>query len=160
MNYIISRHNKAVVLIQEAIASGSSSGCDTIMNAIARDNLPPGVADTHVPQWLLPLVPAETRSLLRPDLLLTKGMPASMPTDSDLLDPAVRAQVQASCTINVLEVGYTSDSSLTSAGARKRAQHVQLCARLRAAGWLLSPGVACPFLIILLALLATSSLRP
>ena len=67
-------------------------------------------------------------------------------------DPAVRKRFQATCKIIILEVGYTSDSTLTTSLTRKHLQHVALCRALRLAGWTLSSPVDCPYYVLLLGL--------
>ena len=77
-------------------------------------------------------------------------MPASVPEDFNLVDPALYKGFQDSCTVSVLEVGYTSDSSLASSVARKHEQHLQLCQLLVQAGWRLDGAPASPFRVLLL----------
>jgi ribonuclease HI len=150
-DYVISRHNKAVAFIQEAVGLGSLSGCFTVMDACARADLPAGVADTRLPAWLLPDVPAEVLSRLRPDMLLVQGMPATAPASAGFYTPGAQARFRASCTISILEVGYASDSGFQDTLALKQTQHLDLCARLVAAGWTLSlTPSGCPFRVILL----------
>ena len=121
------------------------------MDACARADLPAGVADTRLPAWLLPDVPAEVLSRLRPDMLLVQGMPATAPASAGFYTPGAQARFRASCTISILEVGYASDSGFQDTLALKQTQHLDLCARLVAAGWTLSlTPSGCPFRVILL----------
>ena len=131
----ISRHNKAICHIQDAIMLGSKGGCFTIMDATARSALPSGVSATRLPSWMLPDEPIGSLNRLRPDLLLIDGLTDLDVSTHDLADPVVLNHFQQSCIIHVLEVGYTSDASYVTTLARKHFQHVLLCSKLRAAGW-------------------------
>ena len=54
----IVRYNKAVGLIQDAIASSPLGGSYMVMDACGRDATPDTVAATRLPPWLLPTMPA------------------------------------------------------------------------------------------------------
>ena len=62
---LIARHNKAVGLIQHAIASGPSGGSYMVMDASGHDATPDTVAATRLPPWLLPTMHAYARNCAR-----------------------------------------------------------------------------------------------
>jgi hypothetical protein len=150
--YHISRHNKAVCFIQNAVMNGFLGGCYTIMDATARTDLRDGVAGTRIPPWMLPDMDPATISRLRPDLLLVQGLSAVDVTRNNLHDPAVLSFFQRKCTIHILEVGYTSDASYITSLSRKHFQHIQLCRALVSAGWRLSLHHTSPYHILMLGM--------
>jgi ribonuclease HI len=145
----INRHNAAVRMLHDAVmagAKGSSLICAAI-DAGRQDELPEGALGTRLHPWLVPDAclpedpdspgaPAdERRAKLRPDLLYISDLPPSaVPRDPARMIPHRR---RAAAKVYVLEVGYTSDASdsLSAMLERKHAQHAQLCASLRLAGW-------------------------
>lgn len=150
--YHISRHNKAVCFIQDAVKNGSMGGCFTIMDATSLTDLPDDVADTRIPSWMLPGLDPTIRARLRPDLLLVQGLSVSDVVSHNLSDPVVLSRFQRTCTVHILEVGYTSDASYLTSLSRKHFQHVTLCRALVAAGWKLSIQHSSPFHILLLGM--------
>jgi hypothetical protein len=150
--YHISRHNKAVCFIQDAVRNGSLGGCFTIMDATSLSDLPDDIAGSRIPAWMLPNVDPAFRARLRPDLLLVHGLSVSDVVSYDLSHPLVLSYFQRSCTIHILEVGYTSDASYLTSLSRKHFQHVALCRALIAAGWKLSTQPSSPFHILMLGM--------
>ena len=106
----IARHNKAVGLIQDAIASGPLGGSYMVMDACGRDATPDTVAATRLPPWLLPTMPARVRDKLRPDILILEGLPLHTGIALTTASPSL-SHLQRSCRIHIIEVGYCSDSS-------------------------------------------------
>ena len=146
-NCIVSRHNKAVCILQRSVALGSLSKYYTIMDATKRTALPFGVADTRLPSWMLPTLSDDVRTRLRPDLLIVEGLPLSsslLHPPTNLLDPSILTSLQQSCTIHLVELGYTSDISLCDSLTRKRAQHNLLVHYLTSAGWKLATSPPSP----------------
>lgn len=134
--YIL-RHNKALLSVYKALARGSHGGSFTIMDATSRDRLPIGVSSTRLPAWLLPSVPLDILSKLRPDILLVHGLSptaAPSPDAAPLSTTALRA-LQSSCTVHVVELGFTHESLYAETLAAKHAQHAQLISFLVADGW-------------------------
>jgi hypothetical protein len=125
-------------MVQKAVMYGALGNTFTIMDATAANALPPDVAATRVPAWMLPHLPATERALLRPDMLLVQGL-----TAEDAINYANRrprdlwelAAIQARCKVHIVEVGYTSESSHAETLSRKQKQHLSLVHALRAAGW-------------------------
>ena len=150
--YHISRHNKAVCFMQNAILSGSLGQYYTVMDATARSSLPAGVADTRLPRWILPHLPPSQISLFRPDILIIEGLIADQVSNLRLSDPMVLHHLQSHCRIHVLEVGYTSDASLVTSLSRKHFQHVRPCHELMRAGWKMSLPGPVPYHIALLGM--------
>ena len=138
----IDRHNKSLSLIHAKISQGTKGGCFMIMDATSRADLPAGVSDIRLPQWMLPNVPPDVLSTFRPDLLLIDGL---LSVDDPFLDadnaatatllPAHLRCLQEHCTIHIVEFTYTIESSYDRTLARKRAQHAALVLALTAAGW-------------------------
>ena len=112
-------------------------------------SLTPGVFSTRIPPWILPQVDPDTLDSLRPDMLIIQGLSHSKFTsirshlespDPSISRPTLRT-LQRSCTIHIIELGYTSDRSHFSYVTRKRQQHNLLAYFLRDAGWSLP---SCP----------------
>ena len=129
--------------------SGSLGGNYTILDATSRRSLPQGVASTRIPPWILPDVDPDTLARLRPDILIVHGLsytrfaslqPLLESPDPSVSRPALRS-LQHSCTIHIVELGYTSDRSHSSSVTRKRSQHNLLVHLLLHAGWSLP---SCP----------------
>ena len=72
-----------------------------------------------------------TLAKMRPDTLRIQGLPAA-PTQEDI-DLALRHK--GLCRVQVVEVGYCSDTRWRDRVAQKREQHEELITALRAAGW-------------------------
>ena len=92
----IARHNKAVGLIQDAIASGPLGGSYMVMDACGRDATPDTVAATRLPPRLLPTMPARVRDKLRPDILIIEGLPLHAGIALTTVSPCL-SYLQRSC---------------------------------------------------------------
>ena len=136
-------------MIYDAILYGKLSGCFTIMDATSRHNLPAGVSDTRLPSWILPNVDDSTRKLFRPDLLIIEGLMTDFVSAVNIHDPVVLGNIQRTCTIHIVEVGYTSDSSYTTSLNRKHFQHLALRRCLIDAGWRVHHSRDFPYHILL-----------
>lgn len=103
-----------------------------VMDACRAEDLADHDAATaRVPAFLLPDVPDADRLRMRPDILRVLGLPAT-PTEE---------QIESACiskhrhTVQVVEVGYTSDTRWLEKVQEKKAQHARLVAALTVAGW-------------------------
>ena len=67
-------------------------------------------------------------------------------------DPVVLRRFQQSCTVHILELGYTSDASYVTSLHRKHFQHVRLCRALSAAGWRLAATGDTPYHVLMLGM--------
>ena len=130
---IIARHNRAVTLLHRYISTGSLGGNFTILDATSRRSLPPGVFSNRIPTWILPQVDPTTLDRVRPDILILHGLPHSLfaslqsalqSPDPSVSEPALRT-LQHTCTVHIVELGYTSDRSLSSSIIRKQAPTTQ-----------------------------------
>ena len=63
----ISRHNKAVQIIQKTMMAGPLGGWYTIMDATTREDLPEDCAGQRLPGWMVPDLPTATTDMFRPD---------------------------------------------------------------------------------------------
>ena len=146
----IARHNRAVCLIQSTLTRFSPSSWYTVMDASSSTKLPPGVASTRLPAWLLPHVPHNVLKLLRPDILIVQGLDVtSFHTLSPLLDhldPPTLASLKSSCTLHLVELTFTSDDSYNQTLLTKKSQHFFLASLLLDAGWSLATTVPPPSL--------------
>lgn len=133
--HTISRHNKAVQIIHKAIGTGELGGSYCIVDATKQDHLPAGVASNRLPAWLLPNVDATTLAKLRPDILLVKGLPTREADGLVRLPQQDLAQLQRTCTILIIEIGYASEFRYNEKHAQKTAQHAELMTLLRGSGW-------------------------
>ena len=83
-----------------------------VMDACASTRLPPGVASTRLPAWLLPHVPPDVLKRLRPDMLIIHGL--DLPTFHSLslllaaFDSPTIASLKSTCTIHLVEQGKWS----------------------------------------------------
>ena len=106
----IARHNRSLCLIQKTLSACSPTAWFTIMDASSSTRLPPGVASTRLPTWLLPYLPPSSLDKLRPDMLIFRGLsltrfssisrgesPPSFPTM--ILPPSPTSRPPASCTL-------------------------------------------------------------
>ena len=112
------------------------------MDASSSTRLPVGVSATRIPAWILPTVGAELLDMLRPDILILRGISASdtrIPSHESgrRLSARALALLQASCVVHVVELQYTHDSVYADSLAKKLEQHAQLLTLLKAAGWTL-----------------------
>jgi len=153
--HYIARHNKAVLLIHKAIQHGALGGSLCIVDATKDDELPEGVESNRVPDWLLPNVPRESGTRMRPDIMLIEGMPAnSIQAYQALDDPlptrgrkrtanGLRGQrtlsekqtFRAKCLVHIIEVGYASNTRYHDKVMEKRIQHTLLIKALEDDGW-------------------------
>ena len=144
----IARHNRALCLIQSTLSRSSTTAWYTIMDATSSTNLPPGVASTRLPTWLLPNVPPDVLRLLRPDLLVIHGLSlAKYHSLSPLLalhDPHTIASLKSSCVLHPVELTYTSDDNYNQSLLSKKSQHYFLLSLLLDAGWTLPTTVPPP----------------
>jgi hypothetical protein len=127
----IKRHNHAVCTIARYLSKGRNGGCFMIMDATARQNLPDYVADSRLPDWLLPNTPEGIRSKMRPDLLLIPELALRHTQHPGYQGPADMDRY----TVHIVEAGYTADTNHTEKQHEKAEQHRQLASELRAAGW-------------------------
>jgi hypothetical protein len=149
----IARHNQVVRMVQTAVMYGQMGSAFTVMDATAADMLPPGVAATRIPAWMLPHVPAAERDIMRPDLMFVQGLTLEEAASLRSRDPRRLAAIQARCRIHIVEVGYTCESSYRSSLERKRQQHLTLVSALTSAGWSVTPGLDnSPYHILLIGL--------
>jgi len=81
---------------------------------------------TRLPFWLLPNTDINTLDKMRPGILLVRGRDAS-----GALAPG-HADVRQ---VDLIEVGYCSDTRHSEKQFEKTAQHKELAIALRAAGW-------------------------
>ena len=118
------------------------------MDACPSTKLPPGVASTRLPAWLLPNVPPDVLKRLRPDMLIIHGL--DMPTFHACslllatLDSATLTALKSTCTIHLVELTYTSDDSYNQTLHKKKSQHFYLASLLLNAGWTLANTVSPP----------------
>ena len=96
----ISRHDRAVKLLQTALSKGSMGNCITYMDTGKREDLPTGVAGKLLPNWLRPpAIPRGNWRRYRPDIPLLPNCPATSPPPPGPL------------AIHLVEVGYCSDTN-------------------------------------------------
>ena len=154
----VDRHNKSLSLIHAKISRGTKGGCYMVMDATSRADLPRGVSDIRLPQWMLPNTPPALLSTFRPDLLLIDGLlsvdaPDAIDTQTDhvarVLHPAHLRQLQKHCVVHIVEFTYTIETSYDRTLARKRAQHSALVLALTAAGWTLHEAAPTEFVHII-----------
>ena len=135
----ITRHNKALVLIQRQVHNGSKGGCFTVMDATRETDLPTGVSYTRLPKCFLPNTPENVRLRYRPDIFLVDGLLTHSPDVPDTLNSTWRSttfhRLRRTCTIHIVELGYCSDKSHTSCISRKQEQHTALIRDLQSHGW-------------------------
>lgn len=119
----IERHNEAVRMVCKALRKSSThGGCYTIMDACRRNDAEThGAAGTRLTDldWLLPSLTAEQRALLRPDILRVTGLPAA-PTATEIADATAN---KGQHWVQIIEVGYTTDTCWLAARTRKEGQH-------------------------------------
>eukprot|EP00798_Chlamydomonas_sp_ICE-L_P025608 gene25608-biopygen20096 len=119
----IKRHDAAVHLLHKAISKGALGSRRVIMDAGRLEDLPRGVLGKTLPDWLRPpSISAEIWPKLRPGLAILPEV------DS----PTIAADKE----IWILELGYCSDTNHATKAEDKHAQHTQLVAGLRLAGYL------------------------
>jgi ribonuclease HI len=127
----IKRHNTAVCHIARHLSKGRHGGCYMIMDATSQINLPDYVANSRLPQWLLPNTAPDALSKMRPDLLVIPDLPLHLTQMAGYEGP----QGKDRYTVHIIEVGYTADTNHEAKRHEKLEQHRQLAAALRDAGW-------------------------
>ena len=85
----------------------------------------------RVPEFVLPDEDPITRDKMRPDILRIKGLPVDA-RDSDILRACRRKDEYV---IQIIEVGYCSDTRWEAKLEKKKHQHTRLKAALEAANW-------------------------
>ena len=154
---IIKRHNQATWEVYNAISIGDKGNVFTIIDAGIEerhdndeelDDADEGqqehqdthdVLDCHgdldghngprIPEWMLPDLENDLRSKLRPDILRVNGLPFDNVRTPQ--SPSERGRLQ----IEIVEVGYCSDTRWEAKIEEKKLQHAQLVYLLREAGW-------------------------
>ena len=131
----IHRHDSAVRMIHTALQRGSCHGnAYTVLDACKQEELEGLTADAkRLPRWLLPKNVAHDDTLcrMRPDILRILGLPGAPTTEE--IQHAVSNKHRH--TIQVVEVGYCSDTQWRAKVADKLQQHEQLMIALEQAGW-------------------------
>ena len=122
--FYINRHNKAVRIFQVAASKHAQGNCYMVMDAGKQDELPDTVHAQRLPDSLRPpQVTQEEWRKLRPDLVVITGMTANeTPTHGMKLH------------MEMLEVGYCSDTNHAVKIQDKQEQHARLLHILREAG--------------------------
>ena len=123
----ILRHDDTVIAIGRTILHGNEGAWYTLMDAGKREDNNDVAEETRIPPFILPNIDDVTRGKLRPDILrvrnLDKGQVAPLtPDERKLYD------------IDVVEVGFCSDTQYAAKITEKTAQHADLLAALKAAG--------------------------
>jgi hypothetical protein len=132
LSMYIARHDRAVLAVLAAMRQGNGGGSYTIVDACRAEELAQHCADAkRLPGWLLPEVSAEERGKMRPDILRVLGLPAT-PTPEQVEHAVANKRLH---TVQVVEVGYTSDTRWQQKLLAKREQHAHMIAEMRAAGW-------------------------
>jgi ribonuclease HI len=133
----IKRHDSAVRAINKALQRQSKTGAAfTIMDACKAAELAVHGADAkRVLRWMLPTDTISDVDLakMRPDILRVVGLPAA-PTDEQLREAADVAN-RGKYHIQLIEVGYCSDTKWRDKVKEKLKQHERLVAALQEAGW-------------------------
>ena len=135
---IIKRHDAAVRKVAQALQRRTrQGGCYTVMDACKAVDLEThGVDAKRLPSWILPdAADAGDLCKQRPDILRILGLPAS-PTDADIQQAVAHKRRHR---IQIVEVGYTSDTRWKEKLAEKQVQHERLRAQLADAGWDVDP---------------------
>ena len=132
---IIARHNKVVRMILKALQrAGIGGGVFTIMDACCEDEVNEyGVESTRLPRWLLSADKVDDMLLrkLRPDILRIVGLPPN-PTEEQIAHAVANKQEYR---VQVIEVGYCSDTKWRATVKRKMEQHAHLLELIEAEGW-------------------------
>ena len=124
----IARHNAAGLQILRALARGPRGGCFWVSDVTSAENTPEFSSGTRLPRWVLPDVAELTLHRLRPDAIRIGTL---LRTDAT---PRTRAD-RSKHTVDIIEVGYCSDTRMSAKIAEKREQHEQL-RRLLLGSWL------------------------
>ena len=124
-SFYINRHNRAVRIIQTAVSKAAHGNNYMVMDAGKQDELPDTVHNQRLPDSLRPpdqITAAEWKKL-RPDLVMITGMLANE-------TPAHGMKLH----MEMVEVGYCSDTNHDIKIQAKQQQHAQLLKLLRDAG--------------------------
>ena len=131
----IARHNSIVKLILRALQRASTGGgVFTIMDACSEAEVSEyGVESTRLPRWLLSEDRVNDMLLrkLRPDILRIIGLPPN-PTEEQIAHALANKHEYR---VQVIEVGYCSDTKWKDTVKKKMEQHKQLLELLTAEGW-------------------------
>eukprot|EP00887_Chlorella_sp_A99_P002003 scaffold18.g2003.t1 len=140
----IRRHDSAVRKIHAALQKGSPTGSAyTVLDACRQDQLAELHADAkRLPAWLLPDTASEEVACMRPDVLRVTGLPPA-PTAAEI---EAATQNKHRHPIQVVEVGYCSDTRWGEKVQDKLAQHRALLEALAQAGWRVDPD---PHIVVL-----------
>ena len=132
---IIARHNNTVKMTLKALQRASADGgIFTIMDACSEDEAGEyGVEGTRLPRWLLSPERVDDMLLrkLRPDILRIVGLPPN-PTEEQIAHALAHKQDYR---VQVIEVGYCSDTKWRATIKRKLEQHKELLQLIRDEGW-------------------------
>ena len=124
----IARHNAAGLLILKALARGSRGGCLWLSDVTSSDRTPEFSYGTRLPDWMLPGVDGLVLRRLRPDALRIGTLSRTA------AGPLTRAD-RSKHVVDIIEVGYCSDTRMAAKIAEKQEQHGQLKRLLLEAGW-------------------------
>jgi hypothetical protein len=131
----IKRHDGVVRMINQALQRHTKHGnVFTVLDACPAAELTSHIAEAkRLPRWILPAdeISDETLAKMRPDILRILELP-SAPTEADI---QYVASHKSQYYVQVVEIGYCSDTMWTARVADKLQQHHQLMAALRQAGW-------------------------
>ena len=124
----IARHNAAGLQILRALARGPRGGCFWLSDVTSAENTPEFSSGTRLPRWMMPDVAELTPHRLRPDALRIGTLLCTEDT------PGTRAD-RSKHTVDIIEVGYCSDTRMSAKIAEKEEQHEQLRRLSLEAGW-------------------------
>lgn len=132
---VIRRHDMTVCQINNSLQKHTKHGSAyTILDACRETELTQQGADAkRLPRWILPegTTSDEELAKMRPDILRIRGLPPA-PTPADIAHAmANKEQYQ----MELVEVGYCSDTKWRRTVAQKLRQHATLIEKLQAAGW-------------------------
>lgn len=134
----VSRHNRAVNLIREALSKGSMSGSVMLMDACRQDQLPEGVVGTGTSiGLLLTKAPGATTpsSLVRtskPDLVVLHGVSSA---SWQTITSSDTSTLPVGMTLSLFEVGYCQDTLAMQRREEKHQQHQDFVATLLQHGY-------------------------
>jgi hypothetical protein len=123
----ISRHNEAVRIIQAAVRAGELGQSVMFMDASPAANLPQGVEQKTLPDWILPNCPH------KPDIAIVRDLHRQRVRSPDWCPPT--GPERANYCIHIVELGFTDGRFHQDKQLEKSLQHATLAAKLREAGW-------------------------
>jgi ribonuclease HI len=131
----ISRHNEAVKTILKCIRKGNMGASYCLMDAGILNHSETEELDaeeSRIPAWMLPNIPWEIRTKMRPDILVAENV-----TQNDFQNgqPSDVQALKARAIIRIVEVGYCMDLSSRAKFEAKAEQHKLLCQYLKNEGW-------------------------